>query len=45
MDDTFIHDSKQKENEPDFYRSIDQKRDPSELSSYNKFVNQTRDPT
>ena len=43
VDDTFIDDSKQKENEPDFYRSIDQKRDLNELSSYNKFVNQTRD--
>ena len=43
VDDTFIDDSKQKENEPDFYGSIDQKRDLNELGSYKKFVNQTRD--
>ena len=44
VNDTFIDDSKQKENEPNFYRSIDQKRDLNDLSSYKKFVNQTRDP-
>ena len=36
--------NKKRMNLPNFYRSVDQKRDLNELSSYKKFVNQTRDP-